>query len=83
MLVYAMIETGWRPSELSNLIPKNIVLDSDIPHLRIRPQNDRQLKSKASVREVPLVGVSLEAMKRAPNGFPNYMDRGIFSRHPL
>ena len=76
LLVYAMIETGCRPSELSNLIPENIVLDSDVPHLRIRPQNDRQLKSKASVREVPLVGVSLEAMKRAPNGFPNYMDRG-------
>ena len=76
LLVYAMIETGCRPSELSNLIAENIVLEGDVPHLRIRPQNDRQLKSKASVREVPLVGVSLEAMKRAPNGFPKYMDKG-------
>ena len=66
LLVYTMIETGCRPSEIANLVAENIVLDDDVPHIRIRPQNDRQLKSKASVREVPLVGVSLMAMKHAP-----------------
>ncbi len=76
LLVYAMIETGCRPSELSNLVTENICLEADIPHIKIRPQNDRQLKSKASVREIPLVGVSLEAMKLAPNGFPKYKDKG-------
>ena len=30
----------------------------------------------ASARDIPLVGVSLEAMKRAPNGFPRYRDKG-------
>lgn len=76
LLVYAMIETGCRPSELANLVADNIMLNVEVPHLKIRPQNDRQLKSKASVREIPLVGVSLEAMKHAPNGFPSYKDRG-------
>lgn len=76
LLVYAMIETGCRPSELANLVTENIVLNDEVPHIRIRPQNDRQLKSKASVREIPLVGVSLIAMKMAQNGFPNYMDKG-------
>lgn len=76
LLVYAMIETGCRPSELANLVAENIILNDTVPHIRIRPQNDRQLKSKASVREVPLLGVSLAAMRRAPRGFPKYMDKG-------
>ena len=29
-----------------------------------------------SEREIPLVGVALEALKRAPKGFPHYRDRG-------
>ncbi len=28
------------------------------------------------MREIPLVGVSLAAMKKAPNGFPHYRDKG-------
>jgi len=76
LLVYAMIETGCRPSELSNLLPENIVLDAEVPFIRIRPRSDRQLKAKASSRDIPLVGCSLEAMRRAPNGFPRYRDKG-------
>jgi len=60
LLVYAMIETGCRPSELANLITENIVLNDEVPHIKIRPQNDRQLKSKASIREIPLLGVAHE-----------------------
>jgi len=71
-----MIETGCRPSELSNLLPENIVLDADAPFIRIRPRSDRQVKSRASSRDIPLVGCSLEAFKRAPNGFPRYRDKG-------
>lgn len=76
LLIYAMIETGCRPSELANLEPENIILDHDIPHIRIRAGESRQLKSSASVRDIPLVGVSLEAMKKAPRGFPHYRDKG-------
>ncbi len=76
LLVYAMIKTGCRPSELANILPENIVLDDDVPHLRIKATRARQLKTVSSVRDIPLVGVSLDAMKRAPNGFPHYRDKG-------
>ena len=75
LLCMALIETGCRPSELANIRPENIRLDADVPHIRIRPTKDRELKSGASVRDVPLVGVALEAMRQAPNGFPHYRDR--------
>ena len=75
LLCMVMIETGCRPSELGNLRPENIRLDADIPHIRIRATMDRELKSGASVRDIPLVGVALEAMKQAPNGFPRYRDK--------
>ncbi len=76
LIVYAMIETGCRPSELANILPENIVLDDDVPHVKIKATKTRQLKTVSSVRDIPLVGVSLEAMKRAPNGFSHYRDKG-------
>ena len=75
LLCMALIETGCRPSELANIRPENIRLDAEVPHIRIRPTKDRELKSGASVRDIPLVGVALEAMRQAPNGFPHYRDR--------
>ena len=59
-----------------NILPKNIVLNHEVPYIRIRRQNNRQLKTESSVRDIPLVGVSLEAMKLAPNGFARYHDKG-------
>jgi len=76
LIAYALIETGCRPSEIANLKPENICLNVQIPHIRIRPTANRELKSAASSRDIPLVGVSLEAFKRAPNGFARYHDRG-------
>ena len=79
LLLYGMIETGCRPSELANLKPENIVLETDVPFIRIRPSEDRQLKSSSSMRDIPLVGVSLAAFKRAPKA-PITMTRGPFCR---
>lgn len=75
LLCMVLIETGCRPSELANITPENIRLDAEVPHIRIRPAKKRELKSGASVRDIPLVGVALEAMRRAPNGFSHYRDR--------
>ncbi len=75
LLIYALIETGCRPSEIANLLPENIILKDEVPYIRIRPQPGRQLKSPSSLRDIPLVGVSLEAFKRAPDGFPHYKDK--------
>jgi len=74
-IIYALVETGCRPSEIANLRPEHIVLDHAVPHLKIRPQSNRQLKSKSARRDVPLLGVSLEAMKANPNGFPRYREK--------
>ena len=56
--------------------PANIRLDDSVPHIRIRPTRGRQIKSRASERDIPLVGVSLAAMRAAPEGFAHYRDRG-------
>lgn len=76
LLLYGMIETGCRPSELANLKPENIILETDVPFIRIRPSENRQLKSPSSIRDISLVGVSRAAFKRAPKGFPHYHDKG-------
>ncbi len=74
-IVYVLIETGCRPSEIANLLADDICLDADVPHIRIRPHKGREIKTGSSIRDIPLVGVSLEAMKGARNGFPHYRDR--------
>ena len=78
-----MIETGCRPSELGNILPKNIKLDAEVPHIRIRSTKSQQFKSKASERDIPLVGVALEAMKIAPDGFPRFRDKGYLLSQSL
>lgn len=76
-----LIETGARLSEICNLRPDQIVLDGDVPHIRIEPSEDpddpREIKTDSSVRIVPLAGVSLAAMKANPHGFPRYKDKGV------
>lgn len=74
-VVYVVIETGARPSEIVNLDESCIVLDVEIPHIRIKPEG-RLLKNEVSERDIPLVGMALEAMKRNPSGFPRYRDKG-------
>lgn len=75
LILLAMIETGCRPSEICNLRPEQIHLDVPVPYLEIVYRPDRKVKTQNSVRDIPLVGVSLEAMKRAPKGFPRYADK--------
>ena len=75
LIIYSLIETGCRPSEIANLRPEDICLEAEVPHIRIRPSKDREIKTSSSIRDIPLVGVSLAAMKKAPNGFPRYRDK--------
>ncbi|QKV20280.1 integrase [Oricola thermophila] len=79
--VLALINTGARPSEIINLEPDAIVLDADIPHVDIRETENRELKARATARRIPLVGVSLEALReaKAAGGFPRYRDRDNLS----
>jgi integrase len=75
MIFLAMVETGCRPSELCNIKPENIHLDANVPYISVVFESDRRLKTENSIRDIPLVGVSLEAMRLAKNGFPRYRDK--------
>lgn len=78
-IVLATIEVGARPSETCNLTSAQIRIDAAVPHLafeeRDDPDDPRELKSAASIRVVPLVGVALEVFKRFPAGFPRYREK--------
>lgn len=74
LVLYVMIETGMRPSEICNLQESTIALGATIPHIRVAPDG-RRLKTEDSAREIPLVGVALEALKLRPHGFPRYRDK--------
>lgn len=74
-LVLALINTGARPSELTGLDKNDIKLDDNIPHIVIRPNDHRQLKTTYSERKIPLLGCSLKAFKNCPTGFPQYRNK--------
>lgn len=63
--------TGMRASEIVSLEPHRIRLADAVPHLQIRP-DARQLKTGASERDMPLVGLALEIMRDYAEGFPRY-----------
>lgn len=75
VIIYLPVETGARLSKIVNLRPDHIQLDHEIPHFVIRPEQNRELKTSDSEREIPLVGVALPAMKFCPTGFEHYYDR--------
>ena len=56
------VNTGARPSEIAGLMRKHVESEADVPHIRILPEG-RQLKNAPSVRVLPLVGCSLDALK--------------------
>jgi integrase len=72
-IVHVMVNTGARPSEIANLRRPHVFLDAEIPFIRILPDG-RELKSRQSERDMPLVGIALEAMWAFPDGFPRYAD---------
>lgn len=79
LIAYLLVETGCRPSEIINLQPEHIHVETDVPYIEIRGCSHgkarREVKTDMSERDIPLVGVSLEAARRAPRGFPHYFDR--------
>lgn len=67
------INTGARPSEVATLLPDRIALSANTPHIQIRADG-RVVKTRRAVRDIPLVGVALEAAREFPDGFPRYRD---------
>ena len=77
-ILLGMVNTGYRPSEGASLTAAQINLDHAVPHISIEPVG-RQLKSQYAKRKIPLLGVSLEAFKLFPEGFPRYRDSASLS----
>lgn len=74
IFLFAMADTGARPSELVGLNASNgdIRLDTEIPYIFIRPEKKKALKTSQSKRMIPLVGASLYAFQNLPDGFDHY-----------
>ncbi len=70
-----LINTGMRPSEVTGLAPSDVVLETEIPYVAIRPRQGRELKTQTSIRDIPLVGIALDAAKRNSEGFSRYFDK--------
>jgi len=83
-LIALISDTGLRLAEAAGVLREDIHLqDSSGPFIRIRPHPWRRLKTKASERDVPLVGVALWATRRivessasGPFAFPSYNGKG-------
>ena len=56
--------TGARPNELRLLRWDEVVLDSEVPHIVIKPNESRRVKTNASRRKVPLIGPALMVFER-------------------
>ena len=64
--MYELIpDTGMRLSEAAGLLWDDIVLSGDVPHVHVRPNAIRRLKTASSERVLPLTGNSLWAVQRA------------------
>ncbi|OUD09626.1 hypothetical protein BVC71_07245 [Marivivens niveibacter] len=83
-LIWRLLEgTGCRNAEIIGLRVEDVKLDAPYPHLCIRWHEDRQIKTAASERNVPLVGDALEAAREALEAargydmlFPRYAHEG-------
>ena len=63
-LLLLLSDTGMRLAEGAGLLVKDLVLDEEIPYVRIMPHSWRRLKTLSSAREVPLVNDALWAARR-------------------
>jgi integrase len=72
-IIFLIVETGIRISEACALNRDTIHLNGPIPYIEVSDES-QETKTADSVRQIPLVGVALMAMKAQPNGFPRYWD---------
>ena len=84
-LLALILDTGMRLSEAAGLLWDDIILSGDVPHVHVRPNAIRRLKTTSSERVVPLTGNSLWAVQRArehrnaPSVFSRYVNDGYLN----
>ena len=64
-IIALLSDTGMRLGEAIGLLKADIDLCAEIPHIDLKPHPWRRLKTPGSKRQIPLVGSSLWAAKRA------------------
>ncbi len=64
-LIALLSDTGMRLAEAAGLAKEDVLLDTEIPYVRLCERSWRPLKTRSSERDVPLVGAALWAVKRA------------------
>lgn len=69
--------TGGRPLEIGGMDASDVFLDHAVPHIWIRNNPYRRVKTKGSERRIPLIGDALEAARAAKIG---KNDGALFSR---
>jgi len=78
-VLFTLIDTGARLGEITNLTADRIHLDTPAPYIeiapRLDPDNRREIKTRSSIRKIPLIGLSLAALRKFPDGFPRYRDK--------
>lgn len=72
--LFAFAETGAGLAEQTSLMPEDIRLDTDIPHIDIKRRAGKSSKTAFRPRQIPLVGFALDAFKACPQGFTDYID---------
>ena len=78
-ILLTLIDTGARMGEICNLSGENIHLDSEYPFIEIKPRldpnNPREIKTRSSIRSIPLIGLAFAAVSKHPDGFFRYRDK--------
>lgn len=65
-LIWRLLEgTGCRGAEITGLRVDDMRVDGPYPHIRVTWHEDRRIKTKVSIRSVPLVGDALVAARQA------------------
>jgi integrase len=62
-----------RLAEVIGLRKDEVFLEAEVPHIRLKPNDVRRLKTRTSARIVPLVGEALWAAKRAMSTDGDYL----------
>ena len=80
-LLRLLVNTGMRPVEAIGLELNDIILDHDVPHVHVRKNNTRGLKTDHSERLLPLLGVSLEAAQEvvAVGGWGKRLGKNMYA----
>jgi len=83
-LVAAISDTGMRLSEAAGLLKSDLHLDDEIPHIKIQSHSHRRLKTKSSVRDIPLTPFATWALRNTLNSdstycFPRYNKQALTS----